>query len=273
MINLSLQNGYVPDLLKDDQLTPILKKHNLDDDVLNNYWPISNLSYLSKLVECVVAAQLDAYMIKHDLLEPFQSAYCKYHSMETAIVCVLNDLCAIDDNNMVFVYLLDYSAAFDLVDHSILLHRLEHRLGITCPALNWFKSYLSGRTQNVAIGSSKSTAHKLACGVPQGSVLGPKLFTIYTLPLGDIVCKHSNSFHLYADDTQLYLTCKKSECPSVHQATIHQLKACIDDIRQWMPRNGLKLNDAKTEFLQIQSKYGTKSPSLGINIGTDHIAQ
>ncbi len=123
MINLSLQNGHVPDLLKDAQLTPILKKHNLDHDVLNNYRPISNLSYLSKLVERVVAAQLDAYMAKHNLLEPFQSAYHKYHSTETAIVCVLNDLlCAIDDNNMVFVCLLACSAAFELVDHSILLH-------------------------------------------------------------------------------------------------------------------------------------------------------
>ena len=110
IINLSLQDGHVPDLLKDAQLTPILKKHNLDRDVLNNYRPISNLSYLSKLVECVVAAQLDAYMAEHNLLEPFQSAYRKHHSTETAIVCVLNDLlCAIDDNNMVFVCLLDCS--------------------------------------------------------------------------------------------------------------------------------------------------------------------
>ena len=83
---------------------------------------------------------------------------------------------------MVFLCLLYCSAAFDLINHSILLHCLGHRLCITGPALNWFKLYLSGRTQNVAIGSSKSTAHKLACGVPHGSVLGPKLFTIYTLP-------------------------------------------------------------------------------------------
>ena len=272
IINLSLREGHVPDLLKDAQLTPILKKHNLDRDVLNNYRPISNLSYLSKLVERVVATQLDAYMAKHNLLEPFQSAYRKHHSTETAIVCVLNDLlCAIDDNNMVFVCLLDCSAAFDLVDHSILLHRLEHRLGITGLALDWFRSYLSGRTQNVTISNSQSTAHKLACGVPQGSVLGPKLFTVYTLPLGDIVRQHSTSFHLYADDTQLYLTCKRSECPSAQKSTITRLEACIDDIRQWMPLNGLKLNDAKTEFLQIQSKFGNKLPSMDIAIGTDHI--
>ena len=98
-----------------------------------------------------------------------------------------------------------------------------------------------------------------------------KLFTVYTLPLGDIVHQHSTSFHLYADDTQLYLACKRSECPSIQKTTVTRLEACIDGIHQWMPLKGLKLNDAKSEFLQIQSKFGNKSSSIDITIGTDHI--
>ena len=145
-------------------------------------------------------------MSQHGLNEPLQSAYRKSHSTETTITRVLNDLLvAIDGHNMVYVSLLDCSAAFDLVDHPTLLYRMEHRLGITGKALDWFRSYLSDRTQSVSISGSVSPAQPLTCGVPQGSALGPKLFTIYTLPLGDIIRRHNTQFHLYIDDAQLYL--------------------------------------------------------------------
>ena len=141
---------------------------------------------------------------------------------------------------------------------------------MTGKPLDWFRSYLSERTQCVSI-SGTSLAHQLSCGVPQGSVLGPRLFTIYTQPLGDIVRRPDVSFHLYADDNQLYLTCKQAACPQIERETLCRLEACIAKIWQWMPRNNLKLNDNKTEFMLIQSKHGQRiSPSI-ITIGTDSI--
>ena len=140
--------------------------------MLNNYHPISNLSYISKLIECAIAAQLTAYMIANNLMESHQSAYRKSHSTETAITCVLDDLLtALDSHEVAYLSLLDCSAAFDLVIHQVLLHRLKHRLGITNTALRWFESYLEDRTQCVLISGDISDPRPLHCGVPQGSVL------------------------------------------------------------------------------------------------------
>ena len=128
-----------PSHFKEAQLTPIIKKHNLDLNTLNHYQPISNLPYLSKLVETAVVQQLSDYMAQNSLLEPLQSAYHKSHSTETAIIYVLNNLLtALNSNNIVFVTLLDCSAAFDLVDHQILLQCLSSLLGITGVAHDWF---------------------------------------------------------------------------------------------------------------------------------------
>ena len=140
------------------------------------------------------------------LLEEFHSAYKSNHSTETALVRVQNDiLMAIDSNRSVILLLLDLSAAFDTVDHSILLSRLRNRFGIRNIALNWFHSYIHSREQSVSVNGIESSKKHLPYGVPQGSVLGPFLYSLYTSPLGDIARKHSIPFHLFADDMQLYL--------------------------------------------------------------------
>ncbi len=111
-----------------------------------------------------------------------------------------------DSNKCVLLVLLDLSAAFDTIDHGILIQCLEQRVGVTAEALTWFKSYLSDREQCVFIEGVHSESCKLRQGVPQGSVLGPILFTLYMLPLGDIIRHHGLCYHFYADDSQLYIT-------------------------------------------------------------------
>ncbi len=133
--------------------------------------------------------------------------------------------------------LLDLSTAFDTIDHNILLNRLENFVGISGSALAWFKSYLSDRHQFVAVNEEVSYRSHVQYGIPQGSVLGPLLFTLYMLPLGNIIRKHRVSFHCYADDTQLYISSRPGE---THQ--IEKLMECIVDIKNWMTSNFLLLN-------------------------------
>lgn len=132
--------------------------------------------------------------------------------------------------------LLDLSAAFDTVDHEILISRLEQWVGIRGIALEWFRSYLADRTFCVSLGDSVSSSAPLSCGVPQGSVLGPLLFSLYLLPLGSILRKHGISFHFYADDSQLYVPLGKG---GVHSVGL--LLECLSDIKAWMSLNLFKI--------------------------------
>ena len=265
IINKSLRESSVPPSLKDAIVTPILKKSTLDPEQLKNFRPVSNLSYVSKIIERVVACQLNKYMSENNLHETFQSAYKRFHSTETALICVQNDvLRALDNKKCVLLVLLDLSAAFDTVDHSVLLSRLSTCLGLRDAALAWFASYLSGRSQSVHIRNSTSKKHKLQFGVPQGSVLGPILFCIYTLPLAQIMREHNVDFHFFADDTQLYISFNISELNS----TCRQMESCISDLSSWMTSNFLKLNGEKTEILLFSSRFNKVDRSLGaLNIG------
>ena len=192
IVNLSLETSVMSTELKQAVIRPLLKKPSLDYQEFENFWRISNLTFLSKVIEKVVALQLVDYIDNNSLCEFFQSAYRANHSTETALIRVYNDIAlSIDNHKSVVLVLLDLSAAFDTVDHSLLLSRLSTRFGICDLALDWFCSYLSDRRQYVRIQDVTSDVHSLPCGVPQGSVLGPLLYSLYTSPLGDNYCKIS----------------------------------------------------------------------------------
>jgi hypothetical protein len=252
IVNSSLQSGLIPPSLKIAHVKPLLKKAGLDVEDLKNYRPVSNLPWLSKLIERVVSKRICDFQEKNNLQENFQSAYKKCHSTETALLRVQSDiLCALDNTNICALILLDLSSAFDTVDHQILLNRLQYFIGLNGPALLWARSYLSDRSQRVVIGTSMSEPVSLSFGLPQGSVLGPQWFTIYTYPIGNICRKYGLHFHLYADDTQIYIAFK----PVDYTCSISKIEACITEMRSWMRDNFLKLNDSKTEFLIIGSNH------------------
>jgi len=249
IINKSLTSGVVPPALKFALVIPLLKKLLLALDILKNYRPVSNLPYLSKVLEKVVSEQFNNHTNENRLEEIYQSAYKPLHSTETALIRVHNDImCSLDKRKGVILVLLDLSAAFDTIDHQILLSRLEKGAGVCGTALKWFSSYLSGRHQSVYINGVKSTPKGLDFGVPQGSLLGPNQFTMYSGPIADIARRHGLSVHMYADDTQLYFSFDLDESLSLDEA-IFRVQACVKEIKEWMEVNKLKLNEDKTEYL------------------------
>uniref|UniRef100_A0A8C4SGV0 Reverse transcriptase domain-containing protein n=1 Tax=Erpetoichthys calabaricus TaxID=27687 RepID=A0A8C4SGV0_ERPCA len=137
-------------------------------------------------------------------------------------------------------------AAFDTIDHNILKNRLSQWVGLSGSVLNWFESYLAGRKFFVSCGNYNSKTHDILYGVPQGSILGPLLFSIYMLPLGQIISGHNVSYHSYADDTQLYLSIAPDDPKSLDSLT-----QCLTCISEWMNSNFLKLNKEKTEILLV----------------------
>ena len=184
----------------------------------------------------------------------FQSAYRQAHSTETALVCVQNDILrAIDNQHAVFMLLLDLSAAFDTVDHEILLQRLDSNFGLTGTVKNWFHSYLCGRSCKVRVRDALSEEVNLEFGVPQGSVIGPQLFTLYIHSIGDIIRQHSISYHIYADDVQLYISFNPN-IPGDAACALFRLSNCVSDLHAWLINNKFKLNSRKTEFFIASSK-------------------
>jgi hypothetical protein len=197
-----------------------------------------------------------------------QSAYRKGHSTETALLRVHNDvISAVDKGHGVCLILLDLSAAFDTVDHTILLTFLEDHIGLEGKTLDILRSYLTNRTQCVSIKGILGKLSELMYSVPQGSVLGPIAFCIYTIPLGAILRYYGIDYHIYADDTQLYCSFDVNSLDGV----IRSLNNCISDIRSWMIRNKLKINDDKTEFLLISSPNSKLSTDVNISIGQSEI--
>jgi len=219
-------------------------------------------------LEKVVDARLEQHLSNNNLHEEHQSAYRKFHSTETALLKVQSDILqSLDQNKVTILVLLDLSAAFDTIDHSTLLHRLEHDFGISGKPLTWMTSYLSDRYQTVCIDGELSKPVLMKYSVPQGSVLGPKNYVMYTKPVGAICRNHGLSHHFYADDSQLYLSFEPVDNTS-KDVVVQRVEACLNDIVSWMHLNMLKLNADKTELILFCSKRNAERMSdIAITVG------
>ena len=194
-------------------------------------------------MEQIVVRQLLNRLTSADLLPTLQSGYRVCHSTETAVLHVLSDiLSTVDCGHVAALVLLDLLAAFDTVDHDILLQRLRLSFGINDTARRWFPSYLSGGTQHVRRGTNWSLIAHLICGIPQGSVLGPVLFVLCTVDLIQLTERHGLSAHLYADATQVYGSCKPTDVFVLNDAD----QKCRGKI--WLDEKRLQTNPTKQKF-------------------------
>ena len=179
------------------------------------------------------------------------SGFRARHSTETALLKVLSDiLLSADQQQVTLLVLLDMSAAFDTVDHAILLQRLESSFGVSGGVLSWLSSFLDGRTQRVHLLDSTSSVESVRSGVPQGSILGPLLFLLYTADIPLIASDFGLNVHCYADDGQLYISSKAGAAES----SIELVTACINQLDRWMSSNRLKLNSDKTQLIWLGSR-------------------
>ena len=256
VVNESFLTGRFPDIFKFAIVRPLLKKPSLDPNSLTNYRPVSNLSIPSKIIEKVVLSQVLAHLQQNNLLNPNQSAYRQGHRTETALIKIVNGiLLGFDDDKLSVLALLDLSAAFDTIDHSILLHRLQCSFGIQGDVLSWFQSYLADRKHSVCVNGLYSAQSVLTYGVPQGSILGPIL---YSTPVSDVISRHGMSHQSFADDTQLHQTSSFLEIDRL----ISRTQDCITDLKTWMTHNKLQLNDSKTDILIACPKKFLNHPSI-----------
>ena len=165
--------------------------------------------------------------------------------------------------------MLDFSSAFNTIDHSIIVDRLHTDFGFTDTVLQWFSSYLTYRTHYASLSNHCSAFAPVHSGVPQGTVLGPMLFTMYIKPLSAIIDSHSITYHSFADDLQSHM----SAPPDRISEPLHSIQSCISDVKAWATANMLKLNDNKTELMLVTSKRIKHLHSLptSITIGNAQI--
>ena len=233
---------------------------------MNNYRPVSNPCLIAKILEKLVLSQVSSYLNSHNLYNTCQSAYRPGHSAETAYLKVANDLfLSLNKGRISVLALLHFSSAFDTIDHPILVHRLNTDFGFTDTVLQWFSSYLTDRTHNISLSNHCSAVAPVNSGVPQGSVLGPILLTMYIKPLSAIIDSHSIIHHSFADDLRQQM----SAPPDRISELLHSKQSCICDVKAWATANMLKLHDNKTKLMLVTSERTKHLHNLptSINIG------
>ena len=278
LVNCSLTLEHFPVRCKGALVDPRLKKPRQSASH-SNLRPVRNLQFISKLMERAVYNQTQEHLVRSELYPTLQSAYRAGHSTETALLKVHNDMLLNMDNQRVTqLVLFDLSSAFNTVDHKVLLRRLEITFGIADTALQWFRSYLAGRSQRVLLNGSFSEDFSLPHGVPQGYCLGTLLFTIYASKLFVVVKRHlpdvytddnQHTYTGYADDNQLHISFKPGSSASELEA-VTASQDCILHIKTWMTADKLKLNDDKTELIVIGTRAQLDKISIS-ELSIDHV--
>ena len=213
LINLSLDSRLFPDNWKHAEIRPGVTNNSSCDPSFFNLRPISNLKFISKLIERAVSDQTHNHLSVHNLYPKNQSAYRELHSTETVLVRIKhNILMNMNQQHVTLLVTLDLiSAAFDTIDHVILLKRLHSNFGISGRVLSWFQSYLENHSQSIFVNGATSKRFHLQHGVPQGSCLGPLLFLMYASGLFKGIEPHLPEAHAFADDSQLYVSFQPNE--------------------------------------------------------------
>lgn len=261
IFNLSLCTGNFPSKLKLARVTPLYKSGDIAD--MNNYRPISVLPSLSKLFEKIVYAQIYEYLIKYKLIHPNQSGFRSKHSCVTALTKIVDHILKeMDQGNYTGVLFLDFKKAFDMVNHTILLSKLKvYKLDDL--SLNWFRSYLSERSQKVIINNYESSAQNIRYGIPQGSILGPLLFLLYINDL-PLYVDHSMS-DLYADDTTIHFSSN-----SISDINI-KLNEDMEKVQGWCTSNDMVINTMKSKSMIMGSSRKIQYLESNFNIFYDDV--
>lgn len=247
IINFSLENSEMPEIWKRSTVTPLPKVPVANE--LSELRPISVLPTMSKVAETVVYSQLLEHVEQYNILPQIQSGFRSKHSTATALIKITNDIAHnIDNSEVTFMVLLDYSKAFDVINTDLLLSKLSY-YGCSENVLKWFTSYLVQRSQLVKLGTDLSNETKITHGVPQGSILGPLLFSIFTSDLPAVLSEEVK-LHMYADDTQVYMSCNTHFVNS----TICKINDNLKLIEDWSAENGLILNPNKSMAICVGSK-------------------
>lgn len=263
IINSCILEKYFPNEWKIAQVIPIPKCNKVEE--YKDLRPISILPTFSKLLESILNAQLREYLGKNNILPVHQSGFRPQHSCTTALLHITDDILrANDEGKLTLLVLLDYSKAFDSIDHDIMA-AIFHYLGLSRDSIQLLCSYLLNRIQSTKIDNTTSDPMQLTLGVPQGSILGPLLFCLYTTNFHKYVrhCK----MHMYADDTQLYLSFKPEEL----NLAVNILNSDLDSILKASNDHALTLNASKTKVLLFGTSNLYQKNSKNIKLKLDNV--
>jgi hypothetical protein len=266
VVNLCITYG-LPSKLKHAVINPTLKSNSKFPNDLSSYRPISNLPFISKIVEKSISQQITEHLNKNNLFDQHQFAYRSNHSCELALLTLTNFIySAADEGEVTVIIFLDMSAAFDTVQHDILIERLQS-IGVRDQALLWLTQYLQERTSAVTSRGLVSPPLVNSCGVPQGSVLGPLLFIIYISAIDYIVRQQNVCRVSYADDIQLFATAKTTDIITL----LNRIQTCIFEISQWLASSRLVFNASKTELLICGTRQQLSKLPSDIHITIDGV--
>lgn len=268
IINASMKQGLFVSSWKTAVVRPLLKKSGLDL-VNSNYRPVSNLSFLSKVLEKAVLSQFNEHCALYHLFPDYQSAYRQNYSCETALLKIVDDiLWNMEHQKITALACIDLSAAFDTVDHAILADVLQAKFGVTDRALDWFTTYLQPREFMVNVGESYSSRKQITFSVPQGSCAGPTLYSVYASTMAEVVPQNLD-IHGYADDHAIK-TAYNGGTQSSELAALGDIELALTKIRDWMNENRLKMNDSKTEFIVFGSRHQlNKALITSLNVNSE----